>query len=104
MVKKKSVARKVYPEKSLKKISTKGKKSSKKIFKKTKFDQKKFELITRKLIFFVIGFISSFILYFVSTNEVLEEIFGLLSIVFGFISIAFFIIFLIFLFMKFIKK
>ena len=79
-------------------------KSSGGVFRKMKFNQKKFNLVTRRLIFFVIGFIASFVLYFVSNNEMLEETFGLLSIIFGFISIAFFIIFLIFLFMKFFKK
>lgn len=80
------------------------KKSSGRVFKKMKFNQKKFNLATRRLIFFLIGFIASFVLYFVSTDEMLEEIFGLLAIVFGFVSIAFFMVFLIFLFMKIIKK
>jgi hypothetical protein len=80
------------------------KKSSKRVFKKTKFNQEKFNLVTKKLIFFFIGFITSFVLYKVSNNEMLMDIFGLLAIVLGFISMAFLIIFLIFLFMKFIKK
>jgi phosphoglycerol transferase MdoB-like AlkP superfamily enzyme len=73
-------------------------------FQKVTYYKKKFNLVLKKLLLFVILFVLSLVLYSVSGKEIYENLFLLLAIVFGFVSIAFLIILLIFLFLKGTKK
>lgn len=77
------------------------KKASKK---PTKKQIKKNEIIVKNFILFIILFILSFILYTVSNQDMYTNLFFMLSVVFGFVTIAFLITYLIFFFMKVMRK
>ncbi len=72
--------------------------------KRTKLVKKKFDFALKRLLFFGIMFIISFVIYFVSVNEYVEGVFAFLSIIFGFLALAFLMVFLIFLFGRILKK
>ena len=91
MVKKKSVK------------NSKTKKTNKKS-KKVQVSKQKINLILKNLILFTILSLASFLLYLVSSDELLINLFSLLTIVLGFVAGAFFIILLIFFFMKLMNK
>jgi hypothetical protein len=60
----------------------------------------KIEMTWRRLALFVILFIFSFVLYSVSSSDLLLNFFGLLSIIFGFTSLALLIVLFVFLILK----
>ena len=105
MVKKKRI-KKVVKKKPVKKIIKKSKvkrvvNESKKLVRYTK---KKINLVLKNLILFVAISLLSFALYSVSNNAIFKNLFLLLVIVSGFVAVAFLIVFLIFLFLKVMKK
>ncbi len=77
------------------------KKKPKKFSKKT---ERKIGVIAKNLILFVILFVFSFILYNVSDQEMYVNLFFLLSVVFGFVVISFLIVYLIFFFVRIMRK
>jgi len=79
----------------------------KKIAKKSKSvraSKQKIKVVLNNLILFAILSLASFLLYRVSSNELLINLFSLLAIVLGFVAGAFVIILLIFFFMKLMDK
>jgi len=80
------------------------KKVIKKDNKKVKANKQKINLVLKNLILFGILFLTSFLLYTISSDELLINLFSLLAIVFGFVVGAFLIILLIFFFMRLIRK
>ncbi|MFH1585541.1 MAG: hypothetical protein ABIB79_02140 [archaeon] len=66
--------------------------------------EKKFKIVRRQLIFFVILTLISYALFTVSNEEMYMNLFEFLYVIFGFVSIAFLIIFVAFLFMRLMKK
>lgn len=75
------------------------KKTSKKT-KKGKSNKQKINIVIRNLVLFAILTLISFLLYSVSTNELLINFFYLIAMVLGFVAFAFLIILLVFFFMK----
>jgi len=61
-------------------------------------------IVLRNLILFVILFVLFLVLDLVTSNELLDNFFGMLTWITGFIAVAFLIIFLILWFMKLMKK
>ena len=85
------------------------KKVKKKSAKKTRrpkswTEKQKINLVLKNLVLFTILALASFLLYFVSSDELLVNLFALLSIVLGFVAGAFLIILLVFFFMRMMKK
>lgn len=90
------------------------KKRGKKVSKKSKVEsqtigtviasQKKFNLIVSNLLLFLIIFVVSLGLYFVSSNEFYSNLFWMISLLTGFLSVALFLVYLIFLIMKYLGK
>ena len=80
------------------------KKVIKKDNKKVKANKQKINLVLKNLILFGILFLTSFLLYTISSDELLINLFSLLAIVFGFVVGEFLIILLIFFFMRLIRK
>ena len=106
MAKKKSVRKLVRKNKKIlaRKSPAKAKRIKKEAPKKfARYNKKKFDLVLKNLIFFVILFIVSLALYNVS-GKGFENLFFLLSLIFGFVSVAFLIVLLIFLILKGMKK
>lgn len=69
------------------------------------FSKSKLLLVSRNLVFFIILFVISYILYLVSEEGgVFSNIFYLLAIIFVFISLAFLISLLLLLLLKWIKR
>ena len=66
--------------------------------------QKKFNLIVSNLLLFLIIFVVSLGLYFVSSNEFYSNLFWMISLLTGFLSVALFLVYLIFLIMKYLGK
>ena len=62
--------------------------------------KKKVDVARKNLLFFVILFIISLVLYSISSNTLLVTFFGMASIIFGFIAVAFLIAFLVYTFVK----
>lgn len=62
--------------------------------------ENKIELAWRRLVMFVMLFVFSFVLYSVSSNSLLLNFFGLLSIIFGFTSLALLLVLIVFLILK----
>lgn len=60
----------------------------------------KIEISWRNFIIFLILFISSFVLYNISSSSLFRNLFGLLSILFGFLSLALLIVLIVFLILK----
>lgn len=65
---------------------------------------RKIWLVAKNLIIFIILTAISYILSRVSEGEVYQNFFDLLWIILGFVSLAFFIVLLILLFLKLMKK
>lgn len=65
---------------------------------------KKFSLLTTNLIMFAAMFIISLGLYSVSSNEFYTNLFWMLSIIAGFITLALFIVYLIFVLLRYLRK
>lgn len=95
MVKKKVV------KKSTKKVS---KKSSPIKYKKVLVSKQPINLVLKNLILFTILSLASFLLYLVSSDKLLINLFSLLAMVLGFVAGAFLIILLIFFFMRLMGK
>jgi len=112
-VKKKKVVKKKAPKKTKKVVRKKApikSQSFKKVRAKSKVvsrqarpANRKFRLVVRNLILFVILSILSYVLYTVSSST-LVDVFYFLGIIFGVISIALFIVLLALLFLKLAKK
>jgi len=99
---KKRVVKKKSAVKTKKKVVRKKRGSTKS--KQIKSNKQKINLVLKNLVLFVILFLASFLLYSVSSNELLINLFSLLAIVLGFVAGAFLIILLVFFFMKLMKK
>ena len=61
-------------------------------------------LAWKNLILFLIIFIISFVLYSFSSNDLLKNFFGVLSIIFGFLTFAFLIAFIVLFILRATKK
>ena len=61
-------------------------------------------LAWKNIILFLIIFIVSFILYTFSSNDLLKNFFGVLSIIFGFLTFAFLIAFIVLVILRASKK
>ena len=61
-------------------------------------------LAWKNLILFLIIFIFSFILYTFSSNDLLKNFFGVLSIIFGFLTFAFLIAFIVLIILRAERK
>lgn len=70
----------------------------------TRASGKKIGFVFKKLILFVILAVASYLLYNVTSEGILNNLFFLLTFVFGFISLAFLIVLLIMLIMKGLKR
>mgnify|MGYP001601061384 CR=1 FL=1 len=70
----------------------------------TRASGKKIGFVFKKLIIFVILSIAFYLLYNITSEGVLNNLFFLLTFVLGFVSLAFFIVLLILLIMKGLKK
>jgi len=105
MVKKKRI-KKVAKRKPVKKRIKKSK--VKRVVNKSKklvgSAKRKINLVLKNLVLFVVLSLISFALYSVSSNALFRNLFLLLVIVSGFVAVAFLIVFLIFLFLKVMKK
>lgn len=66
--------------------------------------QKKFNLIVSNLLLFLMIFVISLGLYYVSSNEFYGNLFWMISLLTGFLSVALFLVYLIFLVMKYLGK
>jgi len=80
--------------------SSRGKSSGRKVISSSK----KIGMILGNLALSAILFVISLGLYFVTSNEVLNNFFGILAIIFGSIGLAFLIIYAVFLVLKIMKK
>ena len=96
------MAKKKVKKKVSKKIARK--KSVKRKSGSIKSDKQKINLVLKNLMLFAILALASFLLYSVSSNELLVNLFSLLTIVLGFVAGAFLIILLVFFFMRLMKK
>jgi len=88
-------------KKSVRKKSARKTGKSKKVMRSTK---RKINLALRNLILFGVLSIISFMLSSVSSNEIYVTLFGLISMILGFIAFAFFIVLLVFLVLRLMKK
>ena len=98
--------KKVTKKKSTKKVSkkvVKGKSGSVKS-KQINSNKQKIDLVLKNLVLFAILSLASFLLYRVSSDELLINLFYLLAMVLGFVAGAFFIVLLVFFFMKIMNK
>lgn len=77
--------------------------SVKRVAKRTVADRRK-TIVLRNLILFVILFVLFLVLDLVTSNELLDNFFGMLTWITAFIAVAFLIILLILWFLKLIKK
>lgn len=101
--KKKVVKKK--PVKKTKKSSPRIKKSSTKpVARKIRATNTRINLVVKNLILFTVLTLISYILYAVSTNELFDSFFYLLSMVLGFVSLAFLISLLVLLFLRVMRK
>lgn len=62
------------------------------------------DLAWKNLILFLIIFIISFVLYSFSSNDLLKNFFGVLSIIFGFLTFAFLIAFIVLFILRATRK
>jgi len=91
-------------KKSARKVTKKVVKKSINKPKQIKSNKQKINLVLKNLTLFAILFLASLLLYRVSSNELLSNLFYLLAIVLGFVAGAFLIILLVFFFMRLMKK
>ena len=87
-----------------KKKKVRKKASSSKVTVRGLNSKKKFEMVFRRFIFFLIFFVLFLVLNFVTSNELWNNFFGLAALIFGFISAALLLVLLILWFMKIMKK
>jgi len=87
-----------------KKKSVRKRASSSKIVAKGLDSKKKFNMVFRRFVFFLIFFVLFLVLDFATSNELWNNFFGLAALIFGFISAALLIVLLILWFMKLMKK
>lgn len=66
--------------------------------------KKRFSLVVKNLILFIILFLLFLLLYNVSNNPIYQDFFWLLALILGFIALAFLILFLTLLFIRMKKK
>lgn len=66
--------------------------------------KRKFDIVLKNMILFTILLIASLVLYNVSTQEMYETLFLLLSMIFAFVDLAFLIVLLVFFVLKIMKK
>ena len=66
--------------------------------------KRKVKIILKNLVLFSVLFILSVIFYNVFTDEILVNFFWILALITGFITVAFVIAYLIFFFLKMLKK
>jgi len=118
MVKKKSVKKpskkrvvRKKPIRKIKRVSGRSKNLSRAVKsakmparKKPGVGNKKFNIVLKNLILFLVLFALSMIFYNFSKDVIYEQLFFLLSLLFGFVSIAFLIALLIFVILRMIKK
>jgi len=78
--------------------------SKKPVVKKVRATKRKFRLVAKNLILFIILSLLSFLLYNVSSDQMYRDFFSLLTWILGFIAVAFFIVLLILFFLKVLKK
>lgn len=106
--------RKVSRKRAVKKVSSNPvKKVAKKPVKKlvrtkrplrVRSTKKKIILVLTRLVFFIVLSLISFLSYYFLANEVLRNLFLMLTIIFSFISVGFLIALLVFVFMRVIRK
>lgn len=65
---------------------------------------RKVNLVVKNIILFLILFLVSLGLYSVSSNEILFNLFWMISMISGFVLVAFVIVYLIFFFMRIFRK
>jgi len=78
--------------------------SSSRVTTKGLSNKRKFNIVFRRFVFFLIFFLLFIILGFVTSNELWSKVFGFGKLVFGFISAAFLIVLLVLWFLKIMKK
>ena len=104
-------------KKRAKKVIKRNPKKVKKIIKKSKVKRvvnkpkklvrstkRKISLVLKNFVLFVVISLVSLALHSVSNNDLFKNLFLLLVIISGFVAVAFLIVFLIFLFLKLMKK
>ena len=67
-------------------------------------NKKKFNMVFRRFVFFLIFFVLFLVLDLATSNELWDNFFGLAALIFGFISAALLIVLLILWFMRLMKK
>ena len=67
-------------------------------------DKDKVNLIFKNLVLFAILFILFLVLYYVTTDEVYQNLFWILAVLMGFVAVAFLIVLLVFVFMRLFRK
>lgn len=104
--KRKNVAKRAKPEKKTITIAPAlGKAIEKSLtIKKPDYDRRKLRLVLGNLMFFIIVFVVSTILYTISMVEFYKSLFFMLSFVFGVFSIALLIVLLIFVFLRLVNN
>ena len=80
------------------------KKKSTKVTGKGLSSNKRFNMVFRRFVFFLIFFVLFLVLGFVTSNELWDSFFGIAALIFGFISAALLIVLLVLWFMKIMKK
>ena len=87
-----------------KKKKVKKKASSSKVTTKGLKNQRKFNMVFRRFVFFLIFFVLFLVLNFVTSNELWSSFFGIGTLIFGFISASLLIVLLVLWFLKIMKK
>jgi len=67
-------------------------------------NQRKFNMVFRRFVFFLIFYVLFWVLRFVTSNELWDKFFGLGASIFFFISAALLIVLLVLWFLKIMKK
>ena len=80
------------------------KRSSRNSGRKVIASKRKFGLVLSNLILSAILALVSWVLYGITSNEVLSNFFWMLGLIFGFVGLAFLIIFVILLMLRLMKK
>ena len=88
----------------MKKRRKSSRRSSRSSGKKVIASKRKFGLVVSNLILSAILALVSWFLYVITSNEVLRNFFWMLGTIFGFVGLAFFIIFVVLLVLKLMKK
>ena len=89
-------------KKGVKKTRSSGKSSP--VTRKLTSSNRKVDLVVKNLVVFVILFVISLGLYFVSSNELLLNFFWIVALISGLIFVAFLIAYLALFFMKYFKR